>query len=114
MSFDQIEGPFDVEYLEYVSGAKDSHATYNELFREKANKKPCPDLYKLGRIDTEPALRMAQGLPNQTIANVCICAADQDVCSSKNLYPLWNATCSDPLVGNAAKPCQTSYFNTKV
>ncbi len=114
MNIDYKKTAFDANYRQYVSGEKDAHASYNELFKNPVTIGNCPDLYKLGRIDTAPELRAVQGLGNQTVANVCICAVDSDVCSRKNLYPLSNASCSVPLTGDAAKNCQTSNFNTKV
>ena len=104
--------PFAGSYRDFDSGAKETHLTYSELFHP--NLPSCPDLYHLGRIDNAPALRALQGLENQTLANVSICATDKNVCSRKNLFPLANATCTVPLPAVKTKGCQTSYFNTRV
>jgi hypothetical protein len=102
-------------YASYDSGAHETHLTYDELFHNDLDlNTTCPDLYKLGAITTAPELRALQELENQTVANVCICAVDKNVCSRKNLYPLRNATCNIPYRKAEVAPCQTSYFNTKV
>lgn len=106
---------FSGNYASFDYGAREKHLTYDELFHNNLDEnKSCPDLYKLGAITTAPELRSMQELENQTVANVCICAVDENVCSRKNLYPLRNATCTKPYPKDEIRPCQTSYFNTKV
>ena len=112
MDMEIHETPCSGAYLEYVSDVRERHLNYRELF-SPVESGSCPDLYKLGRIDTAPTLRATQGLENQTLANVCICAADTNVCSRKNMYPLYNAQ-YDNWPADEIKGCQTSYFNTKV
>ena len=104
--------PFAGSYRDFESGAMETHLTYSDLFYPDLPS--CPNSYKLGRIDNAPALRAQQGLDNQTLANVSICATDKNVCSHKNMYPLRNATCTVPLPADKTKGCQTSSFNTRV
>lgn len=110
---EDFKTPCNSSYAEYVSDARETHLKYKQLF-SPVDSGSCPDLYKLGRIDTAPGLRSMQNLENQTLANVCICSSDKDVCSRKNMYPLYNASCTVPWKKDELKGCQTSYFNTKV
>ena len=55
MDMEIHETPCSGAYLEYVSDVRERHLNYRELF-SPVESGSCPDLYKLGRIDTAPTL----------------------------------------------------------